>query len=323
MDDTARDIAPVATVRTEKRSMLFDVARRLVREKPLGTIGGIIVLVLLIGSIFADLLAPYGMNEPHPADTFSPPSAKYILGTDNLGRDVLTRIIHGARVSLIVGLSATTISVLISTCIGISSGFIGGRYDLIIQRFVDAFMCLPGLFIILTMMAILTPGMWQVIIVIGILYGVGGSRVVRGNVIGVKENVYIQAAAAIGSPVWRTLSRHIVPNIMPTLIILFTIGIGSAILLESTVSFLGYGIPPPTPSWGGMLSGAGRRYMSTAPWLALWPGLAIAIVVYGINMLGDALRDILDPRLRGGMGGYEVKRARKAMRKKQSGKEGQ
>lgn len=286
------------------RSFLWDLFYRLVKEKPLGTFGAAIVIVLLLAGIFANFIAPYGYNDPYVAARLSPPSGKTILGTDQMGRDVLSRIIYGARISMIVSLATSTLSVAISTSIGIFSGFAGGRTDLIVQRFVDAWMCFPGIFLILTIMAILGPGLLQVIIVLGVSGGISGSRVIRSTVINIKENVYVEAARSIGCPTGKLLFRHILPNVTAPIIIMFTTGMGAAIIAEASISFLGWGIPPPTPSWGGMLSTSGRTYMLTAPWLAVWPGLALTIVVYGINMFGDALRDLLDPRLRGGLGRY-------------------
>lgn len=283
---------------------ILDVLFRLVREKPLGTIGGAIVLVLLLVGIFAPFLAPFGYNEIHLMDSRVPPSSTYFFGTDELGRDLFSRIIYGARISLYVGLGVSTMGVSISVILGLLCGFIGGKFDLVIQRLVDAWMCFPPLFIILAVMAVVGPGLIQVILVLGVLYGVGQTRVVRSAVIGVRENIYVEAARATGVPMRRILARHILPNIMAPLIIIFTLSMGSSIIAEASISFLGYGIPPPTPSWGGMLSIGGRQYMRAAPWMALWPGLALAIVVWGINMLGDGLRDILDPRLRGGIGRY-------------------
>ena len=324
MEERVREISPVAVEGRKKRPLLLDMLVRLLREKPLGTMGGIIVLILLLTGIFADLawmglpnigLAPYGENEiVSLVDRLSGPSAQFILGTDNLGRDLLSRIIFGARISMYVGLGVATMSALISVAIGMVSGYLGGKTDIIIQRFVDAWMCFPPLFIILTVMAIIGQGVPQVILVLGAMYGIGGSRTIRSAVIGIKENVYVEAARSVGSPTITILLRHILPNIMAPLIIVFTIRLGAAILAEATISFLGFGIPPPTPSWGGMLSGSGRRYMQKAPWMVLWPGLALSMVVYGVNMLGDALRDILDPRLRGGLGRYsgvERKEAKK------------
>jgi len=295
---------PSEMTEQRRRPFLLDLLIRLVREKPLGTAGGIIVLIMLFVGIFADFAAPYGVNEAHLEDILQAPSAKYILGTDNIGRDLLSRIIYGARISVIVGVCAAALDVVVATAIGIVSGFFGGKTDMIIQRFVDAWMCFPSVFLLLTIMAILGPGMFQVIIVLGISVGIRSSRVVRAAVIGIKQNIYIEAAIAVGAPTKAILLRHILPNIMAPIIIIFTIAMGQAILTEATLSFLGFGIPPPAPSWGGMLSGQGRYYMNIAPWMAIWPGLALAIAVYGINMLGDALRDLLDPRLRGGLGRY-------------------
>lgn len=300
----------------KRHSAVADFFRRLVREKPLGTVGGIIVLILLLTGVFADLLAPYGVNEIHLRDSLSPPSNQYVLGTDNLGRDMLSRVIFGARISMIVGIAATMISVVVSAVIGILCGFIGGKFDMTVQRFVDAWMCIPGLVLLIIVVTIVGPGMWQVIVLLGLLYGIGGSRIVRGAVIGIRENVYVSAAVSIGCPMTTILTRHVLPNIMAPIIILFTTRMPSVILVEASLSFLGFGIPPPAPSWGGMLSGSGRQFMLMAPWMALWPGLALAIVVYGVNMFGDAVRDLLDPRLRGGVGRYSG--APKKLTKKRS-----
>jgi len=296
----------MAEVEQRKRNRLVDIMTRLFREKPLGTIGGVIVLLLFFTGIFADVLAPYGFKEIHLVYRLSPPgTAGFLLGTDELGRDMLSRVIYGARISMIIGLVATSISVIESTIIGVVCGYLGGKFDLIVQRFVDAWMCFPWLIIMITIMSLLGTGMYQLIFVLGISGGIGGSRVIRSAVIGIKGNIYVQAAIAIGCSTPRMLMHHIMPNIMAPIIILYTIGLGSMILAEASLSFLGYGIPPPTPSWGGMLSGSGRRYMLQAPWMAFWPGLALSIAVYGINMFGDALRDVLDPKLRGGLGRYK------------------
>ncbi len=297
---------------TKRHSFLVGFLIRLVKEKPLGTIGAVITLLLLFTGIFADFLAPYGMNEIHVGPFLSAPSARFWFGTDNLGRDLLSRVIYGARVSVIIGLAASTIATLLSVIIGLLSGYIGGKFDLIVQRFVDGWMCLPGLIILMLIISFLGPGMMTVIIALGITWGIGGSRLIRGPVMGIKENVYVQAATAIGCPTSRILTRHILPNVMAPIIILFSITVPSVILTEASLSFLGLGIPPPTPSWGGMLTGTAREYMFLSPWLAIWPGLALSIVVYGINMFGDAVRDLLDPRLRGGAGRYGVRAKKEA-----------
>ena len=300
-------------VQERKRHGLFvDVLIRLVKEKPLGTVGGVIVLVLFLVGVFADILAPYGYNEIQLSARLAPPSTQYWLGADNLGRDLLSRIIYGARISMYVGLGSSIVATAGGLVLGIISGWFGGKTDMIIQRLVDAMMCFPPIFLLLTVMAILGPGLIQVIGVLGVLTWFGNSRVVRSAVIAIKMNVYLEAARAIGASPFRIVMRHVLPNITAPIIIMFTVSMGGFILAESTLSFLGFGIPPPVPSWGGMLSESGRRYMLLAPWMALWPGLALAIVVYGVNMLGDALRDLLDPRLRGGLGRYGNVKAKKA-----------
>jgi len=303
----AESAATVGAMPVEKKRppFLIEVFTRLVKEKPLGTIGGVIVLILFLVGIFASFLAPYGYNEMVLGARLQPPSSTYWLGTDNLGRDLLSRIIFGAQISMIVGLSVPAISVVLSLILGCISGYFGGTVDLVIQRFVDTVMCFPGLVIMLTVVAIVGPGLIQVILLLGILGGIGGQvRVNRSAVMSIKGNVYVEAAKAIGCRSDRILLKHILPNIMAVVIVSFSMGMGGAILAEATLSFLGFGIPPPAPSWGGMLSGPARRYMLQAPWMALWPGVALSLVVYGMNMLGDGLRDILDPRLRGGLGRY-------------------
>jgi len=301
------NISPEELAERERHSLLVDFLIRLVREKPLGAVGAVITLVLLLTGIFADFLAPYGVNDAHTADVLAAPSVKYWLGTDNLGRDLLSRVIFGARISVIVGLAASILTALVSLVIGILSGYIGGKVDLVVQRFVDAWLCMPGLILLMVIISIIGPGMLQIIIILGIGNGIGCSRIIRSAVISMKENVYIMAAVAVGCPTSRVLIRHILPNVMAPTIILFSTNVPAVILAEASLSFLGYGIPPPAPSWGGMLSGGARTYMFLAPWMAIWPGLALSIVVYGVNMFGDAVRDLLDPRLRGGVGRYGVK----------------
>ena len=294
-----RDI-PVQESERKRRHALADFFIRLVREKRLGVVGGVIVLIALFAGIFADLLAAYGMNEIHLFDRLAAPSAKFPLGADQLGRDILSRLIYGARISVIVGLAATTVAIVVAAIIGVPSGYFGGKYDIILQRFVDGWMAFPGLLILLTVMSMVGRGMFQIILVLGIMFGIWHSRIVRSAVIGIKENDYFLAAKAIGSTNARTLMRHIMPNIMAHIIIIFSISIGSVILDEASLSFLGYGLPPGIPDWGALLSRDGREYMEQAPWLALWPGLALTITLYSLNMFGDAMRDLLDPRLRGG-----------------------
>ena len=243
---------------------------------------------------------PYSFDEMNLADRLQSYSATHLLGTDQLGRDLLSRLIFGARISLVVGLAATTLNVVVATLIGGASGFLGGKLDLVVQRFVDAWMAFPGLLLLLTFMSIAGPGLPQIIVVLGVAGGIGTSRVVRGAVIAIKEDDYFLAAKAVGVSTTRTLARHLLPNIVAPLIIIFSINVGGVILAEASLSFLGFGLPIQIPSWGGMLSREGRRFMEQAAHLALWPGLCLTIVVYSLNMLGDAMRDLLDPRLRGG-----------------------
>jgi len=296
---------------TEKKhhSFAVNVILRILKEKPLATVGGIAVLLLFFTGVFADVIAPHGYNDVVLADRLLPPSGLYIFGTDQLGRDLFSRVVYGTRISIYVGLGAPAIALVLSTILGCISAYFGGKTDMVIQRFVDAVMCFPGIVIMLTVIALTGPGLVQIILVLGILDGIGGRvRVVRSAVLSIKQSMYVEAAKAVGSPDAKTLIKHILPNITAPLIILFTVSMGGAILTEATLSFLGFGVPPPYPSWGGMLSKEARVYMDQAPWLALWPGLALALVVWGINMLGDGLRDILDPRLSGGRSGrYNTK----------------
>ena len=309
---------PSAASESKRRNVVAYFFTRLWREKPLGTACGIIVLILILVAIFADFLAPYPYDEMHLADRLQGASARYLLGADQLGRDLLSRVIYGARVSLLVGLTTTGVNIMVAVVIGGTSGFLGGKLDLAVQRFVDAWMCFPGLLLLLTIMSIVGRGVPQVIVVLGTAGGIGGSRIVRGAVIGIKENVYFQAAESIGASRWRTLIRHVLPNIMPLVIIIFSINIGGVILSIASLSFLGYGLPIQIAEWGALLSREGRRFMETAPWLAFWPGLALTITVYSLNMFGDAVRDLLDPRLKGGvgqMGAYGTKSVKKARKK--------
>ena len=295
---------PSAEIARKRRSRLADFFIRLVKEKPLSTASGIIVFILILVAIFADVFAPYPHDEIHLVDRLQGSSGQYLLGTDQLGQDFLSRILYGARISLLVGLAATTLNVVVAVLIGGVSGFLGGKLDLVVQRFVDAWMAFPGLLILLTIMSIAGQGLLQIILVLGIAGGIGSSRVARGAVIGIKENDYFLAARAVGTPTSQILIRHVLPNIMAPLIIIFSINVGGVIISEASLSFLGFGLPAQIPSWGGMLSREGRQYMEMAPWLALWPGLALTITVYSLNMFGDAVRDLLDPRMRGGEGSY-------------------
>jgi len=303
---------PAASAPAKRRNRVLQFVVRLLRERPMGAVGGVICLLLLFTGIFADLIAPEGYNAIDPIARLQPPSAEHWFGTDQLGRDVFARIVHGAQLSVIVAFAATTLSIVISALIGIISGYAGGRTDLTVQRFVDGWMCFPDLIILIVAVAVLGPGTWQIVLILGLLFGVAGSRIVRGAVLAAKENVYVHAARSIGASTPRILWFHILPNVIPPIIVLYTTRLAAVILAESGLSFLGLGIPPPAPSWGGMLSLDGRSYMFQAPWLAIVPGVALTVAVFGINMFGDALRDLLDPRMRGGGGRYVARVRRSA-----------
>ncbi|HET7524544.1 MAG TPA: ABC transporter permease [Burkholderiaceae bacterium] len=272
---------------------------RLFRDKPLGAAGGVMLLFFVIVGLTAQWIAPYGFNEIAPIERLKPPSWAHWFGTDNLGRDVLSRCVHGAQLSVIIGCSAALLATLISALIGIVSGYAGGRLDLIVQRFVDAWQSFPDLIILIVVVSVIGPGMPQIIGTLALLLGIAGSRIVRSAVISVREHMYVHSAQSIGASIPRILWRHILPNVMPPIIVLFTTRVGTVILAESGLSFLGLGVPPPAPTWGSMLSGSGRTYMFQGPWLALAPGLCLTAVVYATNVFGDALRDLLDPRMRG------------------------
>lgn len=273
---------------------------RLVKEKPLGAFGGVLVLILLLGALLAPWIATHPYDQTNVRQRLKPPGAQFYLGTDNLGRDIFSRIVYGARISVTVGFGAVGLGIVLATTVGTVSGYFGGKIDVLVQRLVDAWMAFPFLVVLLSIMAVLGPGLLNVVLALGVLSAAGSSRIIRSAVLAAKEHQYIEAARAIGANHLRIIWRYILPNIMAPIIVIATISLGFAILTESALSFLGLGVPPPYPSWGEMLSGSGRSYMHKAPWMATWPGVAISLTVFGFNMLGDALRDLLDPRLRGG-----------------------
>jgi peptide/nickel transport system permease protein len=292
--------APAVPVGTVHRALT--AVARFAHRKPLGVVGALIVVAMLGMAGFAERIAPYGYDETIRGARMQPPSMTHWLGTDNLSRDLWSRIVYGARVSVTVGFATIALGTLVATVVGVSSGYVGGAYDLVVQRVVDAWMSFPFFVIALSVMAALGPGLANVVLSLAIVIAATSSRVIRASTIAVRENLYVEAARAMGTGHRRILTRHVLPNVMPTIIILATIGLGGVILAESALSFLGFGVPPPFPSWGAMLAGSGRTYMYRAPWMAVWPGAAISLAVFGFNMLGDALRDVLDPRLRGTIG---------------------
>jgi len=277
--------------------------RALIRRKPLGAISAVILCGLIATAALAPLIAPYdpyrfNLNERGLPIRLHPPDAKFLFGTDTHGRDMLSRIIYGARVSLIVGFLSVAIGTLAGTLIGLVSGYWEGSIDQALQRLVDTLMAFPGIVLALAVLSVLGQSLLNIILVIGLVIAPGASRVVRGTVLSVKHNTYVDAARAAGASSWRIILWHILPNVFAPILIIASVWLGNAIVIEAALSFLGLGTPPPTPTWGGMLSGEGRRSLETAPYLAIFPGLAISIVVLAFNMFGDAVRDLLDPRLR-------------------------
>jgi len=259
--------------------------------------GSVIVVLLFVVSLFAPWLAPYDPNAIDLKNVLAPPSGGHPFGTDPLGRDVLSRMIWGAGISLKVGFVATGIAILIGTMLGAVAGYYGRWVDAVIMRFVDIMLCFPAFFLILAVIALLEPSIWNIMIVIGLTGWMGVTRLVRADFISLKERDFVQAARVIGAGDLRIIFLHILPNAMASVLVTATLGVAGAILTESALSFLGIGVQPPTPSWGNILT-AGKDNIDIAWWLSFYPGLAILITVLGYNLLGEGIRDALDPRLR-------------------------
>jgi peptide/nickel transport system permease protein len=276
---------------------MFDHFWRRFLKNKMAFAGGLIVVFLFIVSLLAPWISPFDPNAISLADVLSPPSFHHPFGTDQLGRDVFSRMIYGAGISLKVGFVATGIAILIGTVLGALAGYYGRWVDAVIMRFVDIMLCFPTFFLILAVIAFLEPSIWNIMIVIGLTGWMGVTRLVRADFISLKERDFVQAARVIGAGDLRIIFLHILPNAMASVIVTATLGIAGAILTESALSFLGIGVQPPTPSWGNILT-AGKDNIDVAWWLSLYPGLAILITVLGYNLLGEGIRDELDPRLR-------------------------
>lgn len=287
------------SIEPSKYSRSWQGIKRFIRNKPLGAVGAAIVLLLLVLGLLAGVIAPYGYGEFNVPDRLMGPSSTHWFGTDEQGRDVFSRVLFGARTSVIIGFGAVATSILIATLIGTFSGYFGGTLDLLMQRVIDVWLAFPGLVFVIFIIAIFGRSTTALVLTLGLMVSAGSSRIVRSATIAEKEAQYIEASRAIGSSHIRVLLRHILPNVIPVIIIAASVQIGSVILIESSLSYLGFGTPPPFPSWGRMLQESQTNSIYQ-PSLALFPGLAITIVVFGFNMFGDALRDVLDPRLRGG-----------------------
>lgn len=268
------------------------------RRYPLGAIGALIMLLFIATALFADQISSYDPTSTNPRVSLARPGEQHMLGADFMGRDVFARIVYGARISLAVAIGATVLGCLIGVSVGLLSGFFGGWVDLIVQRLIDIMQALPLLVMALIMAASLGPSLGNTIVAIAIPLVPNVARVIRSNTLALREMPFVEAARAVGMSEARIAIQHVLPNTLAPLIVLATAQFGSAILVESALAFLGLGVPEPHPSWGRMLSESAAEYVRTAPWLVIFPGIAISMVVFGTNLLGDAIRDILDPRQR-------------------------
>ena len=279
---------------------------RFSRRKPLGAVGAVILITITVVAIFAPAIAPQDVKKTHARQTWAVPGTEsidgastYLLGTDEAGRDNMSRLIFGARISMLVGVLSVGLGITAGAILGIVSAYIGGAFDLLFQRVVDSFMAFPGIILALGIVSVLGPSVWNVIFALSFFLAPGTARTVRSQVLSIKEMDYVLAAKAVGSSPARIIFRHIVPNCFAIYIILASLTLGTAITAEASLGFLGIGVPPTTATWGGMLNSASNDFLLKAQWAVIAPGVAIALAVYGANLLGDAVRDVMDPRLRG------------------------
>ena len=281
-----------------ERKPWYEVSKTLLRKYPLGAAGALVVVVMIFLAVFANFLSPYDPESNDFEHMLTPPGLQYWLGTDQFGRDILTRIIFGARTALFVGFSCAIIGATVGLVFGVTSAYFGGRFDLIFQRIMDIFMAFPLIIMALAVVSIFGTGTQNVIIAITIPFIPRCARVVRSSALAIREIPYVDAARALGFTHARIILRHMAPNVMAPYLIMLTAFVGQAILLEASLSYLGLGVQEPTPAWGLMLQGGAEEYAESAPWVAVYPGIAISLAVFGFNLFGDALRDALDPKLR-------------------------
>ena len=291
-------MAAIDTIETPRRESWLSAAKFYMRRYPLGVAGAVIVTTFVLMAIFAPFITQFDPTVTNARISLAPPGGAHPLGADFLGRDMWSRIVYGARISLAVGLGSTFLGCFFGVIIGLTSGYFGGWYDLLVQRLIDVMQALPLLVMALVMAAALGPSLENTIIAIAIPLVPSVARVVRSSTLSLREQPFVEAARAVGMGELRIAVRHVLPNTLAPLIVLATAQLGSAILVEASLSFLGLGIPEPYPSWGRMLSESAAEYVRTAPWLVIFPGVAISLTVFGTNLLGDALRDQLDPRQR-------------------------
>ncbi|MBI4640356.1 MAG: ABC transporter permease [Candidatus Tectomicrobia bacterium] len=288
--------AEISQENAKTQSRLKIIFKQLKKNKG-AMVGAVLLLLFILVSIFADSIAPYDPIKMNPAEAMMPPNLNHWFGTDNFGRDILSRVIHGARISLWVGVISVAIGAFFGVVLGLISGYYGRWIDATIMRVTDGMLAFPGLLLALVIVAVLGPSLFNLMIAVGISSIPRYTRLVRGSVISAKANLYIEAAHTVGCQNFRIMFVHLLPNVFAPVIVVSTLGVAGAILIAAGLSFLGIGVRPPTPEWGAMLSG-GRDYLRIAWWITVFPGLAITVTVLGINMLGDGLRDALDPRLK-------------------------
>ena len=281
-----------------KRTPLPSAVLGLIRRQPLGAAGAFIVIIMILMAALANFIAPYDPIGNNFANMLTAPGAEFWLGTDEFGRDILSRLIYGSRTALFVGFTCAFVGAFAGLVLGVASAYFGGRFDLIFQRVMDVFMAFPLIILALAVVSILGTGVQNVIIAITIPFIPHCARVVRSSALAIREIPYVDAARALGYTHARIILRHMVPNVMAPFLIMITAFVGQAILLEASLSYLGLGIQEPTPAWGLMLAGGAEEYAESAPWIAIFPGVAISLAVFGFNLFGDALRDVLDPKLR-------------------------
>jgi peptide/nickel transport system permease protein len=286
--------APVSTARVRNQRWALLKRALTARGAPFGAT--VLVLVVLM-ALVAPLIAPYDPLKQDLANILLPPSAAHLLGTDNLGRDIVARVVYGSRVSLIAGLASVALAVVTGSLLGLAAGFAGGMLDSLVMRLVDAVLSFPGLVLALALGAVMGAGLLGVVIALGVVYTPTFARLMRGQVLSIREREFVHAARVIGAPGWRIVAQHVLPNVATPIVIQASLSIAFAILAEASLSFLGLGVPPPEPSWGGMIN-QGRGYLQQAPWIVFGPGAALFVTVLGLNFVGDAIRDALDPRIR-------------------------
>jgi peptide/nickel transport system permease protein len=286
--------APVAGPRVHERRWAVLKRALTARGAPVGM--AVLVVAVLV-AILAPLLAPYDPLKQDLSNPLLAPSAAHLLGTDNLGRDIVARVIYGTRVSLIAGLASVTVAVVAGSLLGLGAGFSGGRLDSVVMRLMDAVLSFPGLVLALALGAVIGAGLGGVVIALGVVYTPTFARLMRGQVLTMREREFVHAARVLGAPSWRIVRQHILPNVATPIVVQASLSIAFAILAEASLSFLGLGVRPPEPSWGGMIN-QGRGYLQQAPWIVFGPGAALFVTVLGLNFVGDAIRDALDPRIR-------------------------